>query len=75
VSVQFTGTGEVSRTTDKGELCGDGSRECQSIRIYASRSATGTVTLDDQTASGEGTLSFVQGLDVAAPKFVEGLYN
>ena len=69
VSVVFTGTGEVSRTTDKGKLCGDGSRECQSLRVSASRSATGTVTLDRQTASGEGSLSFVQGLDVAAPKF------
>ena len=75
VSVQFTGTGEVNRTTDKGELCGDGSRECQSIRIYASRGATGAVTVNGETVTGEGTMSFVQGLDVAAPKFEEGLYN
>jgi hypothetical protein len=75
VSVVFTGTGEVSRTTEKGELCGDGSRECQSIRISASRGATGTVTLDGRTVSGEGSLSFVQGVDVAAPKFEDPGFN
>lgn len=69
VSAAFAGTGEVSRTSDKGALCGDGSRECQSLRLSASRGATGTVTVDGRTGSGEGSLSFVQGLDVAAPKF------
>jgi hypothetical protein len=75
VSLLFTGIGDVNRSTDRGDLCGDGGRECQSIRMGADREAIGTVTLDEHIASGPGSLSYVQGVDAAAPKFEDGVYN
>jgi hypothetical protein len=69
VSVEFTGTGQVERDTYRGDMCGDGGRECQSIRVDSHRGATATVSVDDQVATGEGSLSYTQGVDAAAPKY------
>jgi hypothetical protein len=72
VSASFTGTGEVTRNATHGDLCGDGGRTCESIRITANRGAEATVTLDDRTGTGSGALSYMQGIDAAAPKYELG---
>jgi hypothetical protein len=70
LSVVFTGTGPVSRSASHGTMCGDGSRECQSIRVEASRAAVSEVTFGDETVTGEGSLFRGHSVDAAAPKFV-----
>ena len=69
ISVVLTGTGPVSRDAYKGEMCGDGSRECQSVRVTASRVAVSEITFGDETVTGEGTLFHGRFIDAAAPKF------
>jgi hypothetical protein len=69
VSVVLTGTGPVTRDAYRGEMCGDGSRECQSIRVESSRAAVSEVTFGDETVTGEGSLSRGHSIDAAAPKF------
>lgn len=69
LSVVLTGTGPVSRDAYKGEMCGDGSRECQSIRVTASRVAVSEITFGDETVTGEGALFHGRFIDAAAPKF------
>ena len=59
VSLTFTGTDSVDRAATHGTVCGDGERECQSIRIYAQRPATGTLTFGELTGSGDGMLAYV----------------
>lgn len=68
ISVVLTGTGPVSRDAYKGEMCGDGSRECQSVRVDASRAATAEITFGDETVNGDGTLFHGRFVDAAAPK-------
>jgi hypothetical protein len=75
VSLLFTGTGEVTRSRYQGDMCGDGMRECQSMRIEASREGVGTLTVDGEDVSGAAYLSYVQGVDAAAPTFEEGPDN
>jgi hypothetical protein len=75
VSVVFTGTGDVTRETYRGDMCGDGGRTCQSVRVGAHREATGELLVDGLTGTGVGSLSYGQGVDVAAPKYQEGYYN
>jgi hypothetical protein len=75
VSVVFTGTGDVTRDTYRGDLCGDGGRECQSVRVDAHRDATGQLLVDGVTGTGVGTLSYGHGVDVAAPKYEQGSSN
>jgi len=72
VSVQFAGTGALTQTATHQDVCWDGVRTCQSVRLGAGRSATGALTIDDQTGTGVGSLSYVQGVDAAAPKFELG---
>ena len=69
ISVVLTGTVPMSRDAYKGEMCGDGSRECQSIRVDASRAAVSEITFGDDSVTGEGTLSHGRFIDAAAPKF------
>lgn len=69
VSITFSGTGAITRDSYRGELCGDGSRVCQSHRIGADRDATVEVALDGQNFSGPGHLSYSLATDTAAPKF------
>jgi hypothetical protein len=69
VSVLFTATGAVERSASHGKVCGDGERECQSVRLYVNREATATVTLGDQAGVGGGSMSYAQGVDAAAPPF------
>jgi hypothetical protein len=70
ISVVLTGTGPVSRDAYKGEMCGDGSRECQSVRVDASRAAVSEITFGDETVTGDGGLFRGHWIDAAAPKFV-----
>jgi hypothetical protein len=69
VSIRFSGTGAVARDSYKGDLCGDGSRVCQSHRLSAQRDATVEATFDGQSASGLGHLYYGLSTDTAAPKF------
>lgn len=69
ISVVLTGTGPVSRSASHQTMCGDGSRECQSIRVDASRAAVAEITFGDETVTGEGSLFRGQTVDAAAPKF------
>ncbi len=69
VSIVFSGTGAVARDSSKGDMCGDGSRVCQSHRMSADRDATVQFALDGQSASGPGYLNYSLGTDTAAPKF------
>jgi hypothetical protein len=71
VSVQFTGDGPVERDTYRGDTCGDGGRECQSIRVSAHRAASASVSLGDQLVVGKGSISYGHGVDAAAPKYEE----
>ena len=69
ISVVLTGTGPVTRDASHGTTCGDGSRECQSIRVEASRAAVSTVTFEGETVAGDGRLFRGHSVDAAAPKF------
>lgn len=69
VSVLFSGTGAVARDSYTGDVCGDGSRACQSHRLSADRAAMVDFALGRQTASGSGHLSYGLSTDTAAPKF------
>jgi hypothetical protein len=69
ISVVLTGTGDIDRTATHQTMCGDGGRECESIRVDATREAQATVTVDGATGTGTGSLSYMKGLDVAAPKY------
>lgn len=71
LSVVLTGTGPVSRSASHGPACGDGSRECQAIRVEASRAAVSEITFGTETVTGEGSLSRGHSVDAAAPKFVD----
>jgi hypothetical protein len=68
VSVQVSGTGPVDRDSYHSDMCMDGERQCRSMRIDASRAATGAVTVDGGTATGSGLLTYGQGVDASAPK-------
>lgn len=69
VSITVTGTGAVTRDSSKGDMCGDGSRVCQSHRLSAQRDATVEASFDGQSASGLGHLDYDLSTDTAAPKF------
>jgi hypothetical protein len=69
ISVVLTGTGSVTRDAYHGTMCGDGSRECQSIRVESARVAVSEVTFGGETVSGEGRLFRGHSVDAAAPKF------
>jgi len=69
IGVVFTGTGDIDRTATHQKMCGDGGRECESIRVDATREAEVTATVDGQTGTGTGSLSYMKSLDVAAPKY------
>ena len=71
VSLVFTGTGPVNRWADHGKLCGDGERECESIRTYANRDADVTVTLAgvQHTATAPGAMWYSHSVDAAVPDF------
>jgi hypothetical protein len=69
ISVVLTGTGPVTRDAYRGEMCGDGSRECQSIRVEASRAAVSEITFGEEAVTGEGRLFRGHSIDAAAPKF------
>jgi hypothetical protein len=69
IDLVFTGTGPVDRWAEHGKICGDGERECESIRNYASRDAIATVTLDGVSQTAPGAMSFAHGIDAAAPDF------
>jgi hypothetical protein len=67
VSLAFTGTGELSHevTTERGQ-CGDGSRDCQSLRKYDQREASAVLTLNGVAgARASGLLTLGTGHDVA----------
>ena len=70
LSVVLTGTGPVSRSATHGPVCGDGSRECEAIRVEASRAAVSEITFGGETVTGEGSLFRGHWVDAAAPKFV-----
>ena len=65
ISVRFTGIGDVVHDTYHGDACGDGSSECRSTRVDASRDATATVTLDEDSAVAAGYLSRGRYVDAA----------
>jgi hypothetical protein len=69
VGLVFTGTGKVSRWAEHGKVCGDGERECESIRNYANRDAVATLTLDGVAHTAAGAMSFAHGIDAAVPDF------
>jgi hypothetical protein len=69
ISAVITGTGPVTRDAYRGEMCGDGSRECQSIRVESARAAISEITFGEETVSGEGRLFRGHSVDAAAPKF------
>jgi hypothetical protein len=70
LSVVLTGAGPVARSASHGPVCGDGSRECQAIRVEASRAAVSEITFGTETVTGEGSLFRGHWVDAAAPKFV-----
>jgi hypothetical protein len=70
VSLEFTGTGTVTRSADHAYTwCGEGIASCQSNRLYANRTADAVVTLvwagghGDTGTSITSTLSYAQGVD------------
>lgn len=67
VSVVFTGTGAITRTADRGDVCGDGSPGCLSLRTSADRAATATVTVDGGSGTGAGSLNHAAGVDIPLP--------
>jgi hypothetical protein len=71
VSLVFTGTGRADRWAEHGKICGDGERECESIRTYATRDAVATFTLNGvaYTVTAPGAMSFTHGIDAAVPDF------
>ena len=78
VSLEFKATGGSNltyRDATHQTTCGDGSRECQSNRLYVQRQAPATLTLDGASyTSKTGMMSYSQGVDAAAPKFQDGGY-
>ena len=69
VSVRFEGSGKVTGDASHGDLCWSTmGAACQSVIVDASRSATGTLTLDGQTATGSGSLARGHHLSVGAPR-------
>jgi hypothetical protein len=71
VSLVFTGTGPVNRWAEHGKLCGDGERECESIRNYAHRDADATLSLDGvaHTVTAPNAMWFAHMVDAAVPDF------
>jgi hypothetical protein len=72
LSLTFEGVGPIDRTASHQTICGDGGRECQSIRVASSRAAVGHLVLGDQSGDVTvGGLFFGRDVDAAAPKFDE----
>lgn len=69
VSIRFSGTGDVTRSSNKGDMCGFGSGVCQSHWLTADRDALVDFALDGQTASGPGHLSYFLSTETTIPKF------
>jgi hypothetical protein len=70
VSLAFTGTGLIDRTANHYNMCGDGDRECQAIRVEAQRAAVAQLVIGDQRGrTTDGSLFFGRFIDAAAPKF------
>jgi hypothetical protein len=70
VSLTFTGTGALDHDAGHTTFCGDGFRECQSVRVSAHRAAVARFGLGE--LSGQTTIANVfygHGVDAAAPKF------
>ena len=71
IQVVFTGSGTMDTQSEHGTVCGDGERECQSVRIYAARDGSVTGTIGGVAApQAPARFSAVKGLDLAAPKFL-----
>ena len=71
VQVTFTGVGKLDTSATHGTVCGDGERECQSVRIDAARDGSVTGTIAGASAvQALARLTAVKGLDLAAPKFL-----
>lgn len=51
IQVVFTGTGAMDTQAEHGTVCGDGERECQSVRIHAARDGSVTGTVDGVPAA------------------------
>jgi hypothetical protein len=75
VSIEFTGTGTVSRDAQHtfAEYCGADSTGCQSTHVGAVRTADVTVTVGwasggASSVSGSGLLTYDQSVDVDTPQ-------
>lgn len=71
VSLQFDASGKISRSVYHGDLCSDGQTACQANRLTASRTASGTVTVDAEAVPASTTIQYMQSAETA-PKLTEG---